>query len=346
MYNDELISILKKRDQIRNKYGDCQESDELEKIMVNNNTFPFKAKLGMVLTSWSGQLIYMKHVLKQYRKIKDMFIIGAFDNRLVTKNEKTIPFPDIWNLAHMWVNKHYTYGGHAKRHGWIWSQIYASSILRTFKNIEYIFSANGDCVWDRPEGVYEIIDVLGDNDFMSGQSETRKTDGFHFIHTCSMVFKREAYFSFIDYVIDQVMHETKTVSFSPEGLVRKWAEGNNIKWEHAPIQPYYKTGPDVGRHDTYCESSSESTWKNILGFRNLEAEKNWRCSHGEPPLDKKYFDLRVLSNFKDNDKNYLVPYYKTGDEKYLKLWWYMDPNLPRKERLKRMAKLKSGGGIC
>jgi hypothetical protein len=296
-------------------------------MTVEINNFPFRAKIGMVFTSYTDHLPFMKYALTQYRKIDDMFIVGAFDKRLITpeSHKRNIPYGDIWSLAHMWVTKHHTFGGHAKRHGWIWSHIYASSVLRTFPNIKHIFTSNGDCIWERPQGVHKIIEILGDNDFMSGQSYTRSvSDGFNFIHTCSMVFSREAYFSFVDYIIDNVSKETATVSFSPESLINKWSNKKiddkwvkNRKWIHAPIQPFY---PD-GSHDMYCESNADSTWKRLLGFRNLEAEKNYRREMKLVPLPSKYFDLRDKNLYKDVDRNSLIKYYETENLEYLEKWY-------------------------
>lgn len=320
--------------------------EEAEKILNTENLFPFNANTGMVFTCHKGHMPYMKYALEQYRKIEDMFIIGSYDPREVTPNSANrngFPYADIWSLAHMWLTKHYTWGGHDKRHGWIWLHIYASSILRQFENIEYIFSSNGDCVWDKPEGIQEIIELLGTNDFMAGQSETRETDGFNFIHTCSLIFKRDAYFNFVDYMIDKVKG-SDTASFSPEFLMQDWVKTNNIKYEHAPVQPLYTSGEFEGLHDTYCEEGGPSTWRDVLGFRNLEAEKNWKCSNTKEPLSKKYFDLRDCKAgnapyYKDHDKKTLCQYYISGDFRYVKMWWDQDPyTVPRDERIKRMGK--------
>jgi len=318
------------------------DKKEAEEILNEENLFPLNAKIGMVFTSHRGHMPYMKYALEKYREIKDMFIVGAYDSRTVTPNSvdrNGFPFPDVWGLAHMWVTKHNTWGGHDKRHGWIWLQIYAASILRQFKNIEYIFTSNGDCVWDRPQGVYDIIGLLGGDCFMSGQSELREEDGWNFIHTCSMVFKRDAYFNFIDYMIDKVM-KSSTVSYSPEFLMQEWVRKNKIEYRHAPVQPVYTTGDYKGHQDTYCEEGGPSTWRDILGFRNIESEKNWRCSEKKYPLDKKYFDLRDYKlYYRDHDKNTICQYYLTGDERYIKMGWDQDPyTLPRDVRIERMQK--------
>jgi hypothetical protein len=282
----------------------------------------------------------MKYVLEQLRKVEDMYIVGAYDACTLDPSDKTLwrmPFPDVWNLAHSWVFKHNTWGGHRKRHGWIWSQLYGSSILRRFENIEYIFSGNSDCAWDKPEGVNELIDVLGDNDFMSGQSETRHTDGFNFIHTCTMIFKREAYFDFIDYMFEKIPYGG-TASYSPESLMQQWVRDNDIKWAHAPKQAMYSRGPFKGHCDTYCEDGGDSTWKDTIGFINIIAEKNWRCTNRKEPLDKKYFDLRDFEyHCTDHDRRCLLPYYKTGDRRYIQLWWDTDIELPRDTRIERSS---------
>lgn len=312
------------------------------KILNENNNHPFNSKIGMVFTSHKGHMPYMKYALQQYRKIEDMFIIGAYDTRTVnplSPRKNGFPYTDIWSRAHMWVTKHYTFGGHQKRHGWTWLHIYASAILKQFPNIEYIFSANGDCVWDKPEGVHEIIDILGDNDFMSGQSETRHTDGFNFIHSCTMIFKREAYFRFVDFMLERIQ-EAGTVGLNPESMLSQWVATGEVKWNHAPNQATYKTGEWKGHKDTYCEEGGPSTWRDVIGFHNLEAEKNWNCTHRLPPLQKKYFDLRDTQiYYNDHDKNTICKYYTTGDKRYIKMWWDQDPySVPREERIKRMQK--------
>lgn len=288
---------------------------------VEINQFPFNAKIGMVLTTYTDHMPFLRYALTQYRKVKDMYIIGAFDPRLITGNshERNIPFGDIMSLAHSWVFKHHTFGGHAKRHGWLWSQIYASSVIRSFENIEWVISANGDCCWDNPQGIYKIIENMEkyELDFMSGQSFTRHTDKFNFIHTCSMIFHFEAYWDFIDFVFEKVEGETDTVSFSPEGLIQQWLKrSDHWQWKHAPIQPKYPNGD----HDFYCECNSDSTWKHLLGFRNLEAEKTYRQMEKLEPLDKKYFDMRDEKWYKDQDKG-LLKYYKDGNKKHLEEWY-------------------------
>jgi hypothetical protein len=290
-------------------------------MSVEINQFPFNAKIGMVFTTYTDHMPFMKYALIQYRQIKDMYIIGAFDPRLVTdkSNDRNIPYGNILSLAHSWVFKHQTYGGHAKRHGWIWSHIYASSILRSFENIEWFISANGDCCWDKPQGIYQIIDMMEKDeiDFMSGQSFTRHTDKFNFIHTCSMIFHRDAYWDFIDYVFEKIEGEKDTVSFSPEGLIQQWLRKNDHwQWKHAPIQPKYPNGD----RDFYCECHSESTWRDVLGFRNLEAEKTYRQMEKLEPLDPKYFDMRDEKWYKDQDKG-LLKYYNDGNKKHLDQWY-------------------------
>jgi hypothetical protein len=311
-----------------------------EKLLMEENSFPFNANIGMVFTSHKDHLLYMRYALQQYRKIKDMFIVGAYDTWYLNPNNKhhsLLPHPDIWYLAHMWVYKHYTWGGHSKRHGWLWLQAYAASVLKSFDNLEYIFTSNGDCIWDRPEGVYEIIDLLGDYDLMSGQSN-HYGDDRPMIHSCSMIFKREVYFSFIEFMMKK-LKESTIVSYTAEGLIGDWILENDIKYKHAPIQPIYKGGIYKGEHDTYCEEAGDSTWKSVLGFRNLISEKGWRCTNRKPPLDKKYFDLREPKIYwNDHDRKTLHKYYTTGDWRYILMGYDQDPELPTKDRVKPMKK--------
>jgi len=325
---DELLEL--------HKIHITENNQKEENMVMEENSFPFNAKIGMVFTGYKGHLPYMRYALEQYRKIKDMFIVGAYDAWYLNpscKNHELIPTPDIWYLAHMWVYKHYTWNGHSKRHGWLWLQAYAASVLKSFENMEYIFTSNGDCIWNRPEGVYEIIDLLGDSDLMSGQSN-HYGDGRPMIHTCSVIFKRDVYFSFINFMMKK-LKESTTASYSPEGLIMQWILENDIKYKHAPIQPKYTTEGLKGEHDTYCEEGGESTWKNILGFRNVIAEKGWRCTNKKPPMNKKYFDLKNLQHWTGYDKKTLYQYYITGDWRYILMWHDQDPTLPVKIKEER-----------
>ena len=319
------------------KMHSVDTDEDKENIINEENNFPFNAKIGMVFTSYKNHIPHIKYALEQYRKIEDMYIIGAYDGWYIDPRYEThhlIPYPDMWYLAHSWVFKHYTWGGHSKRHGWLWNQYYASSILRALDNIEYIFTSNGDCCWDKPEGVYEIIDLLGDAEVMSGQSEMSTSDK-PLLHTCSVIFTRNAYFSFIDYIIKHLKVSTSE-SYSPEHLLTEWILEKNINYKHAPVQPTYTTGDYKGLADTYCEEGGPSTWRDVLGFRNIIAEKSWRCIEHLPPLDQKYFDLRdVKLHWTDHDKNTLYQYYKTGDYRYIMLGWDKDPYLPRDVRIER-----------
>jgi hypothetical protein len=313
------------------------EHHEEEAKIVEENNFPFNAKMGMVFTSYKSHIPYIKYALEQYRKIKDMYIVGSYDTWYINPQSKShdqLPYPDMWYLAHSWVFKHSTWGGHSKRHGWLWDHYYASSVLRPLTNLEYIWTSNGDCCWDRPEGAYEIIDLLGDADLMSGQSEHYQS-GEPMIHTCSVVFKRDAYFSFIDHVINKLKVST-SASYSPEALLTEWVLENDIKYKHAPLQPYYQSGQYKGHHDTYCEQGCASTWKDVLGFVNVTAEKTYRCNTRLLPLDKKYFDLRdVEKHWTDLDKKALYKFYTTGDYRHIMLWWDLSPETPRDIRIER-----------
>jgi hypothetical protein len=315
------------------------ENSSLGKELMCENNFPMHAKIGMVFTCYFDHLRFMEYALRQYRKIENMFIVGAYDARHMNpdapdKNKWKLPFPEIFYLAHMWVFKHYTWSGFHKRNGWNWSHMYASSILKSFDNIEYIFTSNGDCTWERPEGVYELIDILGDNDFMSGQSYVRHTDNFVFQHTCTAIFKRDAYFNFIQFMAEELA-KSDTAGVSPESLLQRWLREKNIKYIHAPIQPTYPNGD----HDMYCEAGGESTWRNTIGFRNLNAESAYRCHTRQPPLDQKYYDLREPQTYwGDHDKNTLHKYFITGDKRFIQMWHDQDPWQPRNERIIQMRK--------
>lgn len=256
----------------------------------------------ILATSHDGHMKFLKYALTQYRKT-GKYVVCLFDSR-----HNLIP-DDIWNIPHAWIFKHKTYGAE-KRNGWLWHISYGASIVNFWANFKYVFNVNCDCVWDRPEGVKEIIELLGNNDLMSSSSNGT-------IHTCSVIWKREAFLTFADYVKEK-LKVNKPESYSPEVLLKQAVEKFKLKNKIPEIQArYWKGHRYEGQIDHYSARAQDSTWKRILGFRNIGAEINEMLMRRLSPIDKKYFDMRE-EYFTEAEKP-LLQYYMTGDKRYLEM---------------------------
>ena len=85
------------------------------------NDFPLRSDKAIVVTSWDGHRLFLKHTLTNYMKT-GAYVICSYD----CKGE--FPSSDIMKIPHAWVFKHKTYGAD-KRIGWLWDTVYAAGVL-------------------------------------------------------------------------------------------------------------------------------------------------------------------------------------------------------------------------
>jgi len=266
-----------------------------------------QSNMAIIVTSYEGHMMFLKKTLSQYR-LSDKYVICSFD-----RHNSTIP-KDIFNIPHSWTFKHPTYGAE-KRNGWLWDVIYGASIISLFENFEYIFTVNGDCIWENPGGVDDIIRLLGDYDLMSSSSDST-------IHSCSVIWKRATFFDFISY-IRKKLETALPVSYSPEVLLRDWHVERDVNLKVPQVMATYPENHRYGGGiDHYSAYNQDSTWKQLLGYRNLGGEHKWSCLEHLEPVEGKYFDLRNGGEyFSQHEKQNLMQYYLTQDRRWLYKYW-------------------------
>jgi hypothetical protein len=286
-------------------------------VEFNLNSFPNEVDTAIIVTSWCGHLPWLKPSLISHRKT-GYYVILAYDNSSYIWDNiedpdydiRMFPRPVHFHLAHSFIMKHKTYDAD-KRTGWFWNVKYANSIIKGFPNIKYVYCTNGDCIIEKPEGFTELKTILGDGDFMSGQSSPNGT-----IHTADIFFRRETFDKIINYMENRMRYPI-WASQSPEALLRDAVDELKLKETFAkqPLLPY-------GSIDYYCTQNLESTWKKVLGFRNLYAEMEYRENNGLEPLPKEYFDdYRNWFYMREGWKETICKYYDTKDRRYLMQYW-------------------------
>ena len=286
-------------------------------LSINCNSAPCRTDLVIIVTAWFGQLKWLRAVLEQYR-LSGAFVILAYDNpfypwvkeRSAEVMARQMPNMVHYLLAHAVVHKHITYDAD-KRNGWFWDVRYAQGIIKQFSNIKHVYVTNGDCICERPQGFKEIIELLGDADLMAGQSYDAT------IHTADMLFKVDAFHALFDRMFKEF--EFPVIgSRSPEGTLKECVEELALKVKHAPKQPL-----DVdGTVDCYARHGQDSTWKKVLGFRNLFAEQETKWNLGGEPLPRRYVDdFMDWCYFAGDERETICKYWETGDRRYLYKWW-------------------------
>lgn len=263
----------------------------------------------IIVPTYDGHLMFLKYVLQKYRET-GKYVICSYDRHVET------PPIDILDIPHSWVWKHKTWGA-SKRLGWLWDIIYASGIVNEYQNIEYVITGNGDCVWEKPENIDDLVDRLGVYDILSASSDS------NLIHTCNMVWSRACFITFVE-EIKEALDNNIPESYSPEVLLRDFIKQYNT-FINVPVekQPIYPEGHFyAGKIDHYSSYGQDSTFKEIVGYRNLGAEHKASCLEHLEPVDKKYFDLREDARFfSKHEKETLYKYYLTNDRRWLYKYW-------------------------
>lgn len=269
--------------------------------LINSN-------IAILCTSYEAHKPFLKYALSRYRETGS-FIILAYD-----RHNDTIP-NDIMNIPHSIVYKHQTYGAE-KRLGWLWDIVYGSVMISLYENFEYIVTVNGDTVWDKPEGIKDLIKLLGNNDIMSASSNG-------IIHTCNVIFRRKCFLGFINYV-KKKLEVNIPEGYSPEVLLKDFISNSNYKNKVCPEQPRFpKEHFYAGQVDHYSSYNQNCTWKQLVGYRNLGGEMKVVCQQHLKPLDKKYLDLRNNGEFfNKHEQDTLCKFYITNDYRYF--YQYLD----------------------
>ena len=317
---DQILTGLKPYD--FSTSGDKTNNRTLAKytwddFAFSQNTKPFESDTAIIVTSYNHQLGWLKASLESYRKT-DAYVILSYDNPVYIWSDLTnpnyiinnLPHPLHYLLAHSVLVKHRTYDAD-KRIGWFWDVWYAQGIIRNLKNIKYVYVTNGDCLFDKPDGFDELKRILGDNDFLSGQSTQYKT-----IHTADILFKADAFHKVLDYMAERNKFHVMSGQ-SPETLLREAVNelGLSEKFIDYPLD----SNGDV---DYYCTKNQDSTFKRVVGFRNLYHEFEYCENNSLIPDFKQYMDnFNDWSYFRSDWRNTICRYYETGDRRYLYMFW-------------------------
>jgi len=289
--------------------------------VFNVNSFPFNTDMAIIVTSWHGQLRWLKKTLQNYR-LTGKYVILSYDNPFlpcdpsskvdeIAFNER-LPRSIHYLMAHSVVMKHLTFDAD-KRTGWFWDVKYAQGLVNQFPNIKYVYCTNGDCILEKPENINQLVELLGDGDLMSGQSAEGST-----IHTADVIYKIDAFNKVVNYMTEHFIIPV-IGSFSPENLLGEAVIYNKLKVTHAPQQPISLLDGSI---DYYCRESVPSTFREVIGFRNLYAEQEYRENNALEPLPKEFVDdYKDYSYIDPGDRVTIGMYYKTGDRRYLYQWW-------------------------
>jgi len=280
-------------------------------LSFDENDKPCQMDTAIIVTSWWGHLPFMKSALKSYVK-SGAYVLCAYDNPVKpwensdNSFKEKMPDLDIWKIPHNWVFKHVTYDSD-KRDGWLWLLKYAQAIVRSFSNFKYILHVNSDCIWEKPEGLQDLKDMLGEDDLMSISSQENN------IHTCAVIYKVEAFHKAFDFALDFISPPVLG-SYSPEELLTMAVRNLALKEKVAPEQPMELDQSSV---DHYSRYDQPSTWKELVGYQNLGAIFLTCLIERREAPNLEYIDVEHMRKVCPGFSDSLLKYYETRDRRYL-----------------------------
>lgn len=282
------------------------------------NSLPCEKDTAIIVTAWQGQLKWLEATLRAYRET-GAFVILAFDqhffpwsNPAPTDMLRSMPNARHYQLANAVVFKHLTADA-SKRNGWFWSVRYAQGILKSFPNITKVYLTNGDCLFEKPDGFPKLLELVDNCDLISGQVTHNGT-----IHTANVLFKRAAFDQIFDYIAE-LMRVPVIGSRSAERNLLEAVTNLKLKLGIPAVLPLDKDGTV----DPYCRYGQESTWKHLVGFRNIFAEYEQAANDGlELEWLKPYNDSFMEWLYWSGEERAMIcKYWETGDRRYLYQFW-------------------------
>ena len=255
--------------------------------------FKWLKEIGILLTSHPGNRAFLKASVESHAKTK-LWITLAYDNYFDPERKDTtwdyiMPNRDIIDQVNCFILSPYQkFGGVLYPYFWL-----LRLGLAAMKDFPYIYSANGDCIIENPEGIFELLELMKseDADLISAGWWNKERPVFNstgFIGRTEAVQAMMKHFQ--DNFIPLKAYEASCVEFGNcEGRLGKAIKDLGLKVVSL------ENPKNEQLHEPLC-----GDWCRILGFRHTHAEHgfSWKYRNNEvppAPPELKYYDQKYIS---------------------------------------------------
>ena len=277
-------------------------------LEVENRISRFYTGMNVIVTGTSSQKMFMLPCLKSVRPLG--WILMTYDNP-VNDHLNRFPGTRCFSLLDQFFMKHNTSVVPGPTYPQFWNYKHGIDILKGSPS-EYIFTIGADIILEKPEGILELIELLGDNDLISCSTGRHKIP---YCGTKSFLVRKPAFIKIVKYLEEETYYPFQDIG-NMEHRFGLAVRDLKIKEKIVPEQPdedqfahsYDEDGNCVGR----------GTWGKVLGFRHLGGEHKIRRVKKLNPIEEKYFDKNFLRH---QERDTIAQYWKTGDKKFIEAWW-------------------------
>lgn len=277
-----------------------------------------KKNVGILLTSSSYGRPYLKGSLQSHQKL-GFWTVLSYDNfinpDLPTEEvayDKFMPPKDCMDLVDTFLLTHYQHWGGVS-YPYMWQLRLAAGILSGF---EYVYCANGDTILEKPEGFPQLLEMMGDADFMSAGPTLPREIG-----TAAFLVRGKHFPAIAKHLIDHVVpfaeYEKSTQEFgNTEGRLSHavYDLGLKVQSVKEPFNEQHHE-PGGGFHDA-------------IGFRHVHGEHNYAYRYKKIPPPIEYLDGRFMGDEHRQIKEYWEIVRNGGDlnqaNDILAQWWAKD----------------------
>jgi len=255
-------------------------------------------ELGVAIITHQGHRRFLKPCIDSCKKMNPGQIVVAYDMRFNAPDnhplDRILPAYDVIKSATKWFMADIG----PRVNSWLWLTQNAMNLL-SLTDVKYVFSINGDCIINNPEGIHIIRDMM---EMGYGEVMTSDYRGEGWAGTTS-------YFATIDAAVKIGNHlvENALKPRTPEGKQFGNPEGRMgkaISMQGLQVVPIARN-PEHGQFSY----GDRGTWGDVLDFYHLHGAEKWRKSNREYPFPREFYDLRYVSG---NELEALKYYWDTG----------------------------------
>jgi len=278
---------------------------------VNKKAEKWNDDVNVLVTAHMDQRLFLDACIES---VKDLgWVLMVYDNP-DGDYLRRLPKEEIFKKIDQFFMKHPTREMPGPTYPQFWNFRHGIDLLLGSQG-KYIFVIGADSILERPEGLPEIIEMLGDGDIIACSTKNPERHKDVYCNTKSLLATKEAFKTIVDFVQKGfVPMDYKYGNMESRfGLAIKETGAKEVK---VPILP----GEDqfAYSYDENGKVINNGTWGDVLGYRHLAGEHKIRRKKKIIPVEEKYFDKEYLRRY---ELDTMAKYWETGKQEFLEAWW-------------------------
>jgi hypothetical protein len=264
-------------------------------------------KLGVLINTHVRHRKFMRKVFESMHALKPAYMVCAYNcNESPTADhtfEQMLPAMDMYDKVDRWtlMVKNKLTGS------WCWL-VHDGVQLMEAQDLDYIYSTEGDCIVQNPEGLQYFIDRLEKEggDIVCCEKKGRWDVNDCYVGTTSFLAKK----GILPKVTKKMMDDINA------GRDISGAEG---RFATAILETQTKILDVRNPFTPHFSEGDRGEWGDVLGFTHLHGEEKVRMAKHILPFPIEFYDLRFVA---DDERQAFTEFKKLGDTAVLYRYGY------------------------